>query len=98
MTLTSLCAIITKKYDVTVNKSQKLLLIFLTVCAIMITLIEVGAILTSALVQIKRGLVLVSTGVLKMEKLSAGDASNRESKYKRRRRVRVSSLVAARQP
>jgi len=29
------------------------------------------------------GLVLVSTGVLQLVKLSAGDASNRESKYKR---------------
>ena len=29
------------------------------------------------------GLVLVSTGILKMEKLSAGDASNRKLKIKR---------------
>ena len=29
------------------------------------------------------GLVLVSTGILKMEKLSAGDASNRDLKIKR---------------
>ena len=44
------------------------------------------------------GVVPVSTGTLKMEKLSAGDASNRKPKYKRRRKLRVSSLVAARQP
>ena len=31
----------------------------------------------------KQGIVKVSTGALQLEKLSAGDASNRESKYKR---------------
>ena len=29
------------------------------------------------------GIVKVSTGVLQLEKLSAGDASNRKTKYKR---------------
>ena len=29
------------------------------------------------------GIVKVSTGVLQLEKLSAGDASNRKAKYKR---------------
>lgn len=32
---------------------------------------------------IEYGVVKVSTGVLQLEKLSAGDASNRKTKYKR---------------
>ena len=32
---------------------------------------------------IEYGVVKVSTGVMKLEKLSAGDASNRKFKYKR---------------
>ena len=39
----------------------------------------------NGILTINPGVVKVSTGVMKLEKLSAGDASNHKPKYKRRR-------------